>query len=474
MWHHFTERARRAVYYAQEFASRNSLSLVTVEGLCLGLLSVDGSRCLAALQRMDIPLEDLRAEIEAASISEPENRPERPTLTASAKRAVELGVREAKRSGRREVGTEHLLLGVVVEGGSASRILAKWGANLEAMRNAISEVYLLAEDDGGAEEESSILQRCVGSDELGLRRTSLLSMADLNGDQIIGILDCADELRIRRSAGGPLDWNGRKSLVMIFEKPSLRTRVTFELGMKELGGNTIILGPAEIGLGVRESVADVARNLDRWVSAIMARVRSHETLVELHQHSSVPIINALSDCEHPCQTLADLQALRQRKGRLAGLALAWIGDGNNVLHSLMLGAAQVGIRLRYACPPGYGPDVSILERARALAADTEAEIEAMDPLEAAEGADAIYTDVWASMGQEDEREERRRAFSEYQVNARMMDRAAPDAVFMHCLPAHRGDEVTDEVLDGANSIVLEQAENRLHAQKAVLALTLGP
>jgi ornithine carbamoyltransferase len=311
-------------------------------------------------------------------------------------------------------------------------------------------------------------------DPLALRGTSLLSIADLSADQLLGILATADAVKRARRAGPHALWDGDRSLAMVFEKASLRTRVTFELGMRELGGTPIVLGPAEIGLGKRESVGDVARNLARWVSGIMARVYGHDVLVELRDAAAIPVVNGLSDAEHPCQVLADLMTVRERVGRLAGVRIAWIGDGNNVAHSLMLGGALVGAQVVLACPEGYEPDRTYVVRARVLAGHDDAIVVTDDPARAAGGADAIYTDVWTSMGHEQEAEMRREVFAPYRVDAELMARASADAIFMHCLPAHRGDEVTDEVLDGPRSVVLDQAENRLHAQKAVLALLIGP
>ncbi|NLH98637.1 MAG: ornithine carbamoyltransferase [Chthonomonadales bacterium] len=314
----------------------------------------------------------------------------------------------------------------------------------------------------------------VRYDSLELRGRSLISIADLDAHQVTGVLDLAAALKGARGTGAAPLWNGTRSLAMIFEKPSLRTRVTFELGMRELGGIPIVLGPTEIGLGKRESVADVARNLGRWVSAIMARVYDHSALVEMRDNCAIPVINALSDVEHPCQTLADLLTIRERLGRLDGVRIAWVGDGNNVAHSLMLGAALTGASVIAACPTGYEPDAAIVEKARSLAHDPGAIRVTGNPYEAVADADVVYTDVWASMGQEAEASQRKAVFAPYQVNADLMRRAGARAIFLHCLPAHRGEEVTDEVLDGPQSAALDQAENRLHAQKAVLALLIGP
>ncbi|MDQ7820260.1 MAG: ornithine carbamoyltransferase [Armatimonadota bacterium] len=308
---------------------------------------------------------------------------------------------------------------------------------------------------------------------MDLRGRDLVSMDDLSPEEVAWILDTAADLKRRRgSPDHPRPLAG-KVLAMIFEKPSLRTRVTFEVAMLELGGHAVYLGPQDIQMGVRESVPDVARNLSRWVHGIMARTFSHRTVEVLAEHAAVPVINGLSDREHPCQTLGDLLTIRERFGRLDGLRVAWVGDGNNVCHSLLLGAAKVGLSVTVATPPAYAPDPAIVSRARQIATRTGARLEVgTDPQAAVRGADVIYTDVWVSMGQEDQRAGKLAAFAGYQVNAALVALAASHGVVMHCLPAHRGEEITDDVLDGPRSVVLDQAENRLHAQKALLALVL--
>jgi ornithine carbamoyltransferase len=257
---------------------------------------------------------------------------------------------------------------------------------------------------------------------------------------------------------------------MLFEKPSLRTRVTFEVGMEQLGGKALYLGPQEVGLGKRESVKDVARNLSRWVDAVVARVFAHQTVMELAENASVPVINALSNFEHPCQALGDYLTLLEHKGPLAGKILAWVGDGNNVAHSLIYGAAKLGVRMRIAIPAGYEPDRSVVAEAKREGGDITL---THDANEAVAGADAVYTDVWVSMGQENETDTRLRVFRPYQVTCQLLRNAGPHALFMHCLPARRGQEVTDEVMDSPRSIVYDQAENRLHIQKAILLALLS-
>jgi len=306
-----------------------------------------------------------------------------------------------------------------------------------------------------------------------LRGHDFVSMDDLSPEEVLRVLDTATDLKRRAKAGDrPVLLAGRV-LAMIFEKPSLRTRVTFEVGMWELGGHAVYLAPQDVQLGARESVPDVARNLERWVGGIMARTFAHRTVQTLAEHARIPVINGLSDLEHPCQTLGDLLTIRERFGHLDGLRVAWVGDGNNVCHSLLLGAAKVGMHVAVATPARYAPDPAIVARAREIAPASGSRIEVgTDAKAAARGADVIYTDVWVSMGQEAEREAKIKAFSGYQVNGALTAQAAARAVVMHCLPAHRGEEITSEVLDGPQSIVFEQAENRLHAQKALLSLIL--
>jgi len=297
-----------------------------------------------------------------------------------------------------------------------------------------------------------------------------LSSADLTRDDTLGLFALAADLKQRRKAGERSAPLAGRTFALIFEKPSLRTRVTFEVGIIQLGGRAVYLSGPEIGLGTRESVPDVARNLSRLVDGIAARVYAHETVDGLARHSSVPVINGLSDFEHPCQALADFFTLWERGIDLARMRLAWIGDGNNVCHSVMLLGAILGASTVVACPPGYEPDPRVVDTVRRVGGRLEV---TDDARAAATGADVLYTDVWTSMGQEAERERRLEAFRRYQINETLLGFARPSALVMHCLPAHRGEEITDGVLDGPQSIVLDQAENRLHAQKAVILHLLG-
>ncbi len=297
-----------------------------------------------------------------------------------------------------------------------------------------------------------------------------LTSADLSRERLLSLFRLAADLKQRWKATRRGSALAGRSLALIFEKPSLRTRVTFEVGVVQLGGRAVYLSGQEIGLGTRESVPDVARNLSRWVDGIAARVFAHATVDTLARHASIPVINALSDFEHPCQAIADWFTLWERGLDPARTRLAWIGDGNNVCHSVVLVGALLGASMIVACPPGYEPDRRVLEQARRLGGRLEV---TEDARRAATGADVLYTDVWISMGQEAEKVKRQEAFSRYQLNDTLVGFAKPSALVMHCLPAHRGEEITDAVLDSPRSIVLDQSENRLHAQKAMILDLLG-
>ena len=295
---------------------------------------------------------------------------------------------------------------------------------------------------------------------------SLLSMLDLGPEDVEKMLGSCGKVK-----GSPNKFRNSladRSLAMIFEKPSTRTRVSFEVAMVELGGHAVVLNAGELQLGRGETVADTARILGSYVDCIMARVRRHETLEELDKHAGVPVINGLSDREHPCQVLGDLFTMMEVKGRLEGLKLAYVGDGNNVCNSLLLGCALCGVDITVASPMEYRPKKFFIEKASKIAGGESTVSVLENPSEAVSDADIVYTDVWTSMGDEDEREHRKTMFRSYQVDSTLMKRAKKDAVFMHCLPAHRGEEVTDGVIDSKQSVVWQQAENRLHAQKAVL------
>jgi len=302
-------------------------------------------------------------------------------------------------------------------------------------------------------------------------KRDFLDLSSLGPAELDGLLGLAERFKAELKSGLEHPYLRGKTLAMIFQKPSLRTRITFETGMAQLGGHAIYLGPQDIGIGERESVKDVARNLSRWVDLIMVRTFAHETCVEIAREASVPVINGLTDLLHPCQLLADLMTIREYRGReLRKLRIAFVGDGFNLAQSWIEAASLERFELRLACPPGYEPDKQFLARLRR----NEIGLLTHDAAEAVKDADVIYTDTWTSMGREKEAAKRRKDFKAFQVNDALLRHAKSDALVMHCLPAHRGEEITDEVLDGANSVVLDQAENRLHAQKAVMVWLLRP
>lgn len=301
-----------------------------------------------------------------------------------------------------------------------------------------------------------------------------ISIADLSSEQIWGILSRARELKDEWRKGGNQPLLKGKVLGMIFQKPSLRTRVSFDVAMLHLGGHALYLSPNEIGLGQRESIGDVARVLSRYVDGIMARVFDHDHVLQLAKYSRVPVINGLSDYNHPCQGMADILTIWEKKGDLKGLKLAYIGDGNNVTVSLLFAATKLGMHIAIGNPPGYELPAEAVALGRQFARESGSQILIThDPVEAVTGADVVYTDTWTSMGQEAEATQRATTFPPYQVNSNLLAHAQPEAIVMHCLPAHRGQEITDEVADGPQSAIFDQAENRLHAQKGILATLMA-
>ncbi|NJD78125.1 MAG: ornithine carbamoyltransferase [Candidatus Methanoperedens sp.] len=298
----------------------------------------------------------------------------------------------------------------------------------------------------------------------------LLSLADLSYSDIINLLDTASDMKEKRARGKTSTALRNKTLAMLFEKSSTRTRISFEVAMTELGGHAIYLNYKDIQLGRGESLADTARVMSRYVNVIMARVYKHETLVELSKNATVPVINGLSDIEHPCQLLADLLTIREYKGKFKGLNFSWIGDGNNVCNSAILACALTGMKITVACPEGYEPRNDIVEKAKELGGTVNI---IRDPVKAAKNADILSTDVWVSMGDEDEYDQRLQDFKPYQINSKLLEQAKHDVMVLHCLPAHRGEEITADVVDGPRSAVFDQAENRLHAQKALLLKLLS-
>ncbi len=513
MWQRFTERARKIVFYAQEEAGRLEENSVSTEHLLLGLVRENDSVAARILDRMGISLGRIRAEIER-QVSRGDGRlGQDMQLTPRAKRVIDLAYDEARQLNNNYIGTEHMLLGLIREGeGLAGRVLSKLGVDLDRTRREVMHLQDGAETNqraglvekrwgffekkefikGGVTEQD--MQNALDAaappgkpsqrmappkgvsriadvlTEHRLRGRDILGIETLTQEEILLILDVAARLKANKFDATQTQFAQGQTLAMLFEKPSLRTRVTFEAGMNQLGGHAINL---EGRLGQRETVPDVARNLDRWLDGIMARTFEHKTVLELAEYAHVPVINGLSDREHPCQAFADFQTLAERKGQLKSLKLAYVGDGNNVAHSLMLLAAKVGTHFSLSCPEGYEPDPELWQAALEAAKETGAVLTLThDPGEGFRDADAVYTDVWASMGQEDEAAARAEIFAPFQVNAELVAHAKPDALIMHCLPAHRGEEITADVIDGPHAVVFDQAENRLHAQKAVLALVL--
>ncbi len=308
---------------------------------------------------------------------------------------------------------------------------------------------------------------------INMKGKSLASLYDLTREEIEQIFKTSELLKLQHLSGQEHHLLKGKTLAMIFEKPSTRTRVSFEVGMWQLGGYALYLGAGDLQLGRGETIGDTAQVLSRYVDGIMARVFSHKTILDLAAHSRVPVINGLSDYSHPCQGLTDLFTAYEKKRGLSGLKMAYVGDGNNVAHSLIYGCSKVGMDIVLGCPKGYEPDPQVVSKGKEEAKKTGCEvIVTNDPKEAVKGADVVYTDVWASMGKEKEHEERVKAMKPYQVNAGLVKGAKEDYIFMHCLPAHRGEEVTNEVADSKNSVIFDQAENRMHVQKALMALTM--
>ncbi|HZP84986.1 MAG TPA: ornithine carbamoyltransferase [Chthonomonadaceae bacterium] len=478
MWQRFTERARRVVFFAQEEAGRLGENYVSTEHLLLGLVRENDSVAARILDRMGVSLGRIRSEIERQVTRGDGRLGQDMQLTPRAKRVIDLAYDEARQLSNNYIGTEHLLLGLIREGeGLAGRVLAKLGVDLERTRREVMAVQAESPMQSAAYAQDIFgLRRLIESDATQWRRKSLISLFDVTTEQFQTALHVAAELKALDQNRTPgIAWTYPRTMAMIFEKPSLRTRVSFEASMVHLRGHAVYLAPGDIGLGARESVEDVAGVLSRWVDVIVARVFDHGTVEELAQHSTSPVINALSDREHPCQAFADLLTLQEHKGPLGNnLKLAYVGDGNNVLHALLLACAKTGVNLSAACPDGYAPDAAYVAEAERIGQETGAQISIVtDPAEAVRDADAVYTDVWASMGQESEKEARAKVFAPYQINTELVGKAKPEAIVLHCLPAHRGEEISAEIMAAHKTPILDQAENRLHTQKALLTLILG-
>ncbi len=491
MWQRFTERARRVVFFAQEEAGRLGETYVSTEHILLALIREEDNVASCILAKLGASTASIRNELERQVMRGDGRLGMDIQLTPRSKRVIDLAYDEARQLGHPYIGTEHLLVALLREAeGLAGRVLTKLGVKVEAARE---EVRQLQDADprpaGGSTTEYGAPRRPgrtgpVRPSEVlsairrdaGWRNRSLVTLADVTAEQFDAVLAAATALKgLHKDRNQILRWVTPRTLGMIFEKPSLRTRVSFEAGMVHLGGHAIYLAPGDIGLGTREPVADVALALSRWVDIISARVFRHETVEELAKYATVPVINALSDREHPVQAFADLLTLEEQKGDLGNnLKIAYIGDGNNVLHALLLACAKMGVNLSAACPPGYAPDPEYVRLAQEAALETGAKIAILEePADAAADADALYTDVWTSMGQEEERAERLSVFGPYRIDAALLSAAKPDAIVLHCLPAHPGEEISQEVFEKHRTVIMDQAENRMHTQKALIALMLG-
>ena len=473
----FTRNGRKAMLWAQVEAMRRGDLYVEPEHLLLGLLHGEDTGALRLLDRLGLAGFQVR---EAASLTlGPESagtRVETSQLSPSAKKAVEQARRETEATGDDYVGTEHLMLAILR--GFSDGIEARPGLKEKltvmgmvyeraaiAIKSVTPELPALNEEPSPVTAPAPVLRPRPGY----LRGRDLISVSDLADDEIRALFELTREFKMGRTP----DVGRGKTLALLFEKPSLRTRVTMTVAMNRLGGNVVYLGPEEVGMGKREAPGDIAKGLSRWVDAVAIRTFADATLREFADAASIPVINALTDREHPCQALADFYTILETRSETAGMKLVFVGDGNNVAQSLMLLAPRLGTHFVLACPKGYEPDADVLAEAQELAKryGTNFEI-SHDPLLAADDADIIYTDAWTSMGQEAEAEKRRADFAGFAVNAELMREAKEDALVLHCLPAHRGEEITDDVMDGPFSGIFDQAENRLHVQQALLAALL--
>jgi ornithine carbamoyltransferase len=471
----FTRNGRKAMLWAQVEAMRRGDLYVEPEHLLLGLMHGDETGALRLLDRLGLAGYQVR---EAASTPlGPEAagaRVETSQLSPGAKKAVEQARRETATTGDDYVGTEHLLLAILqsYENGVQARpglkdSLSKMGLTYSRAVVAVKKVTPKAA--AGVEGDSDAIPPLLRPRPGFLKGRDILSISDLTTEEIRALFELTREIKTGRT---PDEAKG-KTLALVFEKPSLRTRVTFSVAMTRLGGQAIYLGADEIGLGKRESVADVAQGLSRWVDAIAARTFAHATVRELADAASIPVVNALTDHEHPCQALADFYTVLESRSETAGMKMVFVGDGNNVAHSLMLLAPRLGTHFTLACPPGYEPSGDVTQQAQELAQAHGTNFEIThDPLVAADDADILYTDVWTSMGQEAETKKRHKDFARFQLNGELIREAKDDVLVLHCLPAHRGEEIAGDVIDGPHSGVFDQAENRLHIQQALLAAIL--
>lgn len=480
-WDHLSFRARTAMEAALISAADRGDTMVRPEHLLAGILRDNDSRAARVLSRLNVSITRLRDELtgELPEQGAPRAVDRHMELRASTRQAISQAELGARAEGDGRITTVRLLMGILGNPDTpAAQLLLNHGVDLAALRALSAELRQEGPEERALDAATlanlTLSQLIVRS---RMKGSNLLRISDLSTADVSIVFAVADKLKARRQGPSVQDETATlhrgKTLALVFQKPSLRTRVTFEIAMTQLGGQAIHLGPDEIGVGEREAPADVARNLERWVGGIVARTFSHQMVEELATNASVPVINGLSDFEHPCQALADLMTMREHLGDLGGLTLAWVGDSNNVSRSLAELCARTGVHFRIGAPEGYSFDAAFLKEVNALATRHGASVATFtDPREAVQGADAVYTDVWASMGQEEEVEKRQRDFAGFQLNMDLMAAAKPGALVMHCQPAHRGEEIGPDALDSARSVIFDQAENRLHVQKALLALML--
>ncbi|HVK02358.1 MAG TPA: ornithine carbamoyltransferase [Armatimonadaceae bacterium] len=478
----FTRNGRKSMLWAQVEAMRRGDVYVEPEHLLLGLLHGEDTGALRLLDRLNLAASQVR---EAVSVTlRPESAGTRVSssqLSPVAKKIVEQARRETELTGDDYVGTDHLMLAILKAGENGIDTRDSGGpmaltlmgltydrAATAARQSGEERIESETLGDGQSRPAPSNSSRVSGRPGF-LKGRCLISINDLSLEEVRALFELTREVKMGRVP----DCARNKTLALLFEKPSLRTRATFAVGMTRLGGQHIYLGRDEVGLGNRETPEDVSRCVSRWVDAIAVRTFAHETVECLAEAASVPVINALTDREHPCQALADFYTILEHRSETAGMKFVFVGDGNNVANSLMLLAPRLGTHFVLACPPGYEPLPEVEAQARALAEECGTKFEITnDALAAADDADILYTDVWTSMGQEEESAKRLRDFSSYQINAEMIREAKEDVLVMHCLPAHRGQEITADALDGPFSVVFDQAENRLHIQQALLAAVL--
>jgi ornithine carbamoyltransferase len=469
--------------WAQVEAMRRGEGYVESEHLLLGLLHGEETGAQRILDRMALDADGIvdavRVTMRPAAAG---TRVESSQLSPAAKKVVQQARRETEKTGADYVGTEHLLLALLrgsengidssVGGWDRMQTLGlTYDRALDAARAIVPEAQYVgdASRDDRQNGARAPHERLVMPRPGFLKGRSVLSVADLSTPEVRAVFELTREIKSGRT---PRNGEG-KTLALLFEKPSLRTRVTFTVAMSRLGGQTLHLSKDEVGLGTRESVPDTARGLSRWVEAVAIRTFGHSTVTDMAEYGSIPVLNALTDTEHPCQAFADFYTILEQRSETAGMKLVFVGDFNNVSLSLMRLAPRLGTHFTLACPVGYEPSAEIVAEVKALATAHGTNFEVShDPLDAADDADILYTDVWTSMGQEDESERRKRDFSGFQINAGLIREAKDDVLVLHCLPAHRGEEIDGEVLDGPHSGVFDQAENRLHIQQALLAAVL--